>query len=643
LLGRLEAVKRRNGYHIARCPAHEDNEPSLSILEHDDGVAVKCHTGCTTDEILGAVGLARADLRPSAKLGSNGSTPKTIPASKTSTGEADYIYVDADGSPIFRVHRTRTKQFIQQRYDAETGKYVNGLGGLAPVLYRADKIASEYDKGEPLFIVEGEKDADRLIAEGLQATTSPMGAGKWRPEYVAQIEGYTDVRVIPDNDDPGREHAEKIAASLPGAKIVNLPGLPHKGDVSDWLDAGHAADELRGISESTTGEPEYDGRVMLGRAIVEGIDPPRILVDDVLLEGKAHSIYSGPGLGKTFLMLWLALEVMKRDLPVVLYDAENGPRLMAERLQQLGADPALLDERLHYYPFPSLDATEEGRAAYEATLDRVRPALVCFDSWIGFLAANGLDENASNDVATFAANYIAPARSRDIATLMLDHVGHEGKHARGSTRKKDELDVVWSLRPVKPFDRETVGQVVLRLEKDREAWLPRTVALTVGGDPDGNLVFSRTAGTFEGKGDDGLTPSERKTLEALETYCKTGATASDWRKSAQRLEVGERSFWNAVSKLKTEGRVLQEEKLYLPITAINCNSTAMHQDAVSPKSTALHCTPPIGVQECSTGPSGEYEPLSDDLAPGESATIKELEERRDQALDAPPDDTIWYE
>ena len=48
--------------------------------------------------------------------------------------------------------------------------------------------------------------------------------------------------VIPDNDDAGREHADEVPRSLAGKaariRLLDLPGLPDKGDVSDWFAAG---------------------------------------------------------------------------------------------------------------------------------------------------------------------------------------------------------------------------------------------------------------------------------------------------------------------------------------------------------------------------------------------------------------------
>ena len=101
------------------------------------------------------------------------------------------------------------------------------------------------DRG--VLIVEGEKDADRAANIGIVATTCAMGAGKWRPEYNEHFRGRS-VYIVPDNDDPGREHAQQVAQALhgiaKGIKVVELPGVPEKGDLSDWLDQGGTKAEL---------------------------------------------------------------------------------------------------------------------------------------------------------------------------------------------------------------------------------------------------------------------------------------------------------------------------------------------------------------------------------------------------------------
>ncbi|MCZ6653211.1 MAG: DUF3987 domain-containing protein [Planctomycetota bacterium] len=81
-----------------------------------------------------------------------------------------------------------------------------------------------------------------------------MGAGNWKPEYADQLKN-RKCCIIADNDDPGRRHAEDVARSLHGVaaevRMLELPGLPVGGDVSDWLDAGGTRDELEKLLERT--------------------------------------------------------------------------------------------------------------------------------------------------------------------------------------------------------------------------------------------------------------------------------------------------------------------------------------------------------------------------------------------------------
>jgi len=114
-------------------------------------------------------------------------------------------------------------------------------------------------QAETVFVVEGEKDVAILERLGLVATCNPGGAGKWQPSYNVNFTG-KKVAVLPDNDDPGRTHAREVARNLYDAalsvKLIELPDLPKKGDVSDWIQAGGTAEELvRLIEEAPQWKP----------------------------------------------------------------------------------------------------------------------------------------------------------------------------------------------------------------------------------------------------------------------------------------------------------------------------------------------------------------------------------------------------
>jgi putative DNA primase/helicase len=91
-----------------------------------------------------------------------------------------------------------------------------------------------------VFIVEGEKDADNLNNLGFTTTTNFDGAGKWRDSYTEALRG-KKVRIIPDDDAPGRQHADKVATALYGkVASVRIVVLPNPGkvkgfDVSDFI------------------------------------------------------------------------------------------------------------------------------------------------------------------------------------------------------------------------------------------------------------------------------------------------------------------------------------------------------------------------------------------------------------------------
>lgn len=71
VLSRLEGVRRTgDGRWIARCPAHEDKHPSLSLRELEDRlVLVHCFSGCDVSSVVNAIGLSLEDLFPSKDLG----------------------------------------------------------------------------------------------------------------------------------------------------------------------------------------------------------------------------------------------------------------------------------------------------------------------------------------------------------------------------------------------------------------------------------------------------------------------------------------------------------------------------------------------------------------------------------------------
>ncbi len=204
-----------------------------------------------------------------------------------------YDYRDETGAMVFQVVRMIPKTFRQRRPDpAEPGGWSWSVKGVRRVPYRLPELwAAPSDA--PVYVAEGEKDVDALRALGVVATCNCGGAGKWTDDCTRALRG-RNVVILPDNDQAGRDHARDVLAKLrpvaASVSIVTLPGLPDKGDVSDWIAAGGTREQLSAIayadadrdrdreySADLDGPPPYDDELPYGDAIPEPPpydDPP---------------------------------------------------------------------------------------------------------------------------------------------------------------------------------------------------------------------------------------------------------------------------------------------------------------------------------------------------------------------------------
>jgi 5S rRNA maturation endonuclease (ribonuclease M5) len=163
--------------------------------------------------------------------------------------EVIYPYHDADGVPKYEVIRRPGKVFLQRQLDGHGGHSWN-MDGVERLPYRLSQLLKHRAKGHILFVVEGEKDADRLARLGLCATTSAGGAGwKWTPEFVEHFRGFARIAVLTDCDDAGRKAAKERARLLStvcnDVRLIDFDSSRNDHfDVSDWLDKGHTHEEL---------------------------------------------------------------------------------------------------------------------------------------------------------------------------------------------------------------------------------------------------------------------------------------------------------------------------------------------------------------------------------------------------------------
>ncbi|OYW12673.1 MAG: hypothetical protein B7Z55_18115, partial [Planctomycetales bacterium 12-60-4] len=251
----------------ALCPIHEgdggNHTPSLQVTEADDGkVLVYCHVCKDRDigpKICSKFGISIRSLFPDyGRRETNGHTHSAKKyghaSNKPPAGRivAAYQYRDERGELLFEVCRLDPKDFRQRKPGADGG-WTWSTKGVRRVLYHLPELLAQ--PSPKVYITEGEKDVDRLRTIGLVATCNAGGAGKWKfePSDLEPLRG-REIVILPDNDEPGRNHAQDVARSLAGianeVRIVALPGLPAKGDVSDWLDAGGTPEQLHQLSDA---------------------------------------------------------------------------------------------------------------------------------------------------------------------------------------------------------------------------------------------------------------------------------------------------------------------------------------------------------------------------------------------------------
>lgn len=247
VLSRLDGVVRVSGGFQAKCPCRDDDEnPSFSVSEGEGGkVVVYCHAGrCDTAKACEAMGLSMSELYPP--------RPK-----KELKFVAKYRYLDEHGTLLFEklryVDESGKKEFRQRKPDGNGG-WSYKLGDTPRVLYNLPAIKKAVSSGEPIWVVEGEKDADTLIKQGICATTMPNGAGTWQEIHTQALAGAV-VEIIADNDDAGIKHAKSVYEELSDAKCdVQIWTCTKGKDITDHIAAGGKFDELLAIDVATVTE-----------------------------------------------------------------------------------------------------------------------------------------------------------------------------------------------------------------------------------------------------------------------------------------------------------------------------------------------------------------------------------------------------
>lgn len=453
---------------------------------------------------------------------------------------AVYPYTDENGDLLFEVVRFEPKDFRQRRPDGRGG-HVWNLKGVRLVPYRLPDLIENLAQDQTVFLVEGEKDVDRLRALGIPATCNPAGAGKWRDEFSATFDG-ADVVILPDNDDAGREHAEKVARSLVDhasrIRIVELPNLPRKGDVSDWLKAGGTVEALHDlVGQAPTWRPKTVSRLPVIWYGDEDAAPPLSwLVKGLLVESGFSAIYGPPGTSKTFVALDLALHVAhgrewfgrKVAAGGVIYVSGEGQSGMLLRMRawrrekgdETRAPFALIPSSVNLFDDDEGAETliEDVKAHAGALAVPVR--LVVLDTLSRMIGSG--DEDKARDVNQVVQRAEKIQRATGAHVLIVHHSGKD--RDRGMRGSNALLGAVDAAIEISRHEESGICEGKIAKVKDGSAVDPFKYTLrqsVLGTDEEGDDVTScvvepTDASPGETKGRPNLTAPERIALDALD-------------------------------------------------------------------------------------------------------------------------------
>lgn len=244
---RLPALKQTKAqWWRGQCPLHKGDRDSFAV--NAGSGAWKCHSKCgrggdvvAIEMLLEGVKFAKARDNVRALLG--------LPPDGAWRVAAAYSYRDQDGEELYQALREERDGDKRFRYRRQVnGGWDYKLGDVRRVLYGLQRLRQAKPQ-DVIWIAEGEKCVEALAAWKLVAVSNPGGAGKWRDNLggVELLAG-RHVAILPDNDEPGRNHAIDVATKLlkraATVRIVELPNLPVKGDVADFAQAGGTKDAL---------------------------------------------------------------------------------------------------------------------------------------------------------------------------------------------------------------------------------------------------------------------------------------------------------------------------------------------------------------------------------------------------------------
>ena len=348
-----------------------------------------------------------------------------------------------------------------------------------------------------------------------------MGAKKWKPEFSDSLKD-KDAVLISDNDSEGREHMAQVGAALRGIarsiKWIDLPDLPSKGDVSDWVQRfqtkEEAAERLAMMIEAA-GPYEAPKVHTLEDAVLDVSDYHRIelprkrtILHPVVCEQQIILTSGWRGVGKSWFALGL-LDAATRGtsfgpweveipVPCLYLDGEMAAEDTRKRIRDLNPSG---DRKSPLYVYSDAYANHLGlpRAnllseVWRTTMKRMlltRGVKLWVVDNIASLAS-GIDENAKKEWDPING-WLIDLRFAGITTVILHHTNKEGGQ-RGTSAREDNIDMSIILKQPADYEADRGADFILTFSKSRVSFedlgLLQDVHFTLTTNEDGSLAWT---------------------------------------------------------------------------------------------------------------------------------------------------------
>ena len=465
-----------------------------------------------------------------------------------------YDYRDAEGRLAYQVCRYdwtvpvetnpkgHEKTFVQRRPDAsKKNGWAYSMEGQTWLPYRLPELIEDVAQGYEICIVEGEKKVDMMRELGIPATCNHGGAGKF-PEDLAHWFKGARVALLPDNDEAGRKHIDLVGRRLEGVaktiRVLDLPDLPEKGGIDDWLPNGGSAEKLYDLL-ATRARPFSAEPFTSAFGAVPWLEFGKpgpsyeYLIKGVLTKGEQSMLLGESQSGKSFLAIDMAMAVArgidwfgrKSKKGGVIYQAgESAVGVRRRRFPAYAKHhnverdplPIVLLER----PVDLFNSDEQMELFIEECLywSRTFPVpleLIVIDTFNK--ATPGANENDGKDMGMVLARCDKIRAATGAHVMLVHHLNSGGTKARGHTSLFANVENVVTVRKVldsRDSDKRQIREWVLSKQKDGEDGVGKKFVLPLvelGFDAEGDKITSCVIGEpaagseVVDEGPDGLT------------------------------------------------------------------------------------------------------------------------------------------